>query len=77
MQNPKWRKKKIDKWVESRRQEIEEGKIKQEEMKIAMRNFGTQYKIFTVEPTNKDKEEKQGDEETDKKKEESSEQNGW
>ena len=39
-------------------------------MKIAMRNFGTQYKIFTVEPTDKDKEEKQGDEETDKKKEE-------
>ena len=66
----KWRKKKIDKWVASRRQEIEEAKIKQEEMKIAMRNFGTQYKIFTVEPTDKDKEEKQGDEETDKKKEE-------
>ena len=64
----KWRKKKIDKWVTSRRQEIEEAKIKQEEMKIAMRNFGTQYKIFTVEPAHKDTEEKQSDAETDKKK---------
>ena len=61
----KWRKKKIDKWVKSRRQEIEEAKIKQEEMKIAMRNFGTQYKIFTVETAEKDTEEKQDDKKTD------------
>ena len=63
------RKKKIDKWVMNRRQAIEEAKIKQEEMKIAMRNFGTQYKIFTVEPAEKDTEAQQGKVETDKRKE--------
>ena len=64
----KWRKKKIDKWVMNRRQAIEEAKIKQEEMKIAMRNFGTQYKIFTVEPAEKGTEAQQDKVETDKRK---------